>query len=346
MKILADFHHHDLFEALTIVFVDRFDWNLYRPIGMEWFDRQYWNFERAWHGDAVARQYLSPWPADRDCGDHWERDDASHPGRVYRMLTLHQARAAGLDIVLATVEHNHEGLARFAREVGARFGLQLGNVRFGTELDRWDLADFALVSTVLPHPPPIPYVVHHQEFSLADFRPGPPPRGERFRVGSFVNCFAENVPMYATFRQTAAAMPEFDWRVYGAYGSAAKDEYAAGNIGVCPDVAAAMRASDVIWHAKRWSDGFGHVIHNAFAVGRPVFGYFDYYQEQLAGPLFVDGVTAFDIASRSREEVHREIARLAADEDHHLRMCEAAAARFREVVDFDAEAAAIRGLLA
>ena len=37
------------------------------------------------------------------------------------------------------------------------------------------------------------------------------------------------------------------------------------------DVAAAMRDSDVAWHTKIWSDGFGHVIHNWFAVGRPVF---------------------------------------------------------------------------
>lgn len=342
---MADFHHHDLFEALTIVFVDRFGWDFYRPIGMEWFDSAYWNFERQWYGDKVAHQYLDFWPEDRDRGDYWERLDRSHPGRIYRMLTLDQARTAGLDIVLATVQHNHEGLARFAREVGARFGIQIGNVRLGNDLDRWDLASFALMSTQMVAPPWIPHVFHHQEFSLSDFRYGPPPRGEPFRVSSFVNCFAENVPMYTTFRETAARMPEYQWSVYGAYGNVAPDEYAAGNIGVCSEVAAAMRGSDVIWHAKRWSDGFGHVIHNAFAVGRPVFGYFSWYREQLAGPLFVDGVTAFDIGTRSTDELHRELARLAADEEHHIRMCEAAAARFREVVDFDAEAEAIRGLL-
>ena len=34
------------------------------------------------------------------------------------------------------------------------------------------------------------------------------------------------------------------------------------------------------------------------------------------------------------------------DEEHHLRMCEAAAARFREVVNFDEEEQAIRALFA
>lgn len=49
MRVLADYHHHDLFESLAILFEDRLGWELYRPIGMEWFDEGYWNFERAWH---------------------------------------------------------------------------------------------------------------------------------------------------------------------------------------------------------------------------------------------------------------------------------------------------------
>jgi glycosyltransferase involved in cell wall biosynthesis len=345
-RVLADFHHHDLYEALSIVFVDRFGWELYRPTGMEWFDREYWNFERTWHGDKVAHQYLDPWGGDRDCGDWWERDDKSHPGRVHRMVTLDQARSLKPDFVIATVDHNHEGLWRFARENGAHFGIQLGNVDLEMNATRWDLAEFALVSTRLLRKPWIPFVLHHQEFDMNAVRYEPPIRNDPFRVSSFVNCFAENVPMYALFRDTAKAMPEFDWRVYGAYGSVEPDEYAAGNIGVCADVAAAMRASDVIWHAKKWSDGFGHVIHSAFAVGRPVFAYEDYYREQMAGDLFAEGVTSFDLARRSRDEVRDLLRRLREDEEFHVRVSEAAAARFREVVNFDAEAAAIYAMLA
>ena len=29
-----------------------------------WFHEGYWNFERQWHGDAVAKQYLEPWGSD------------------------------------------------------------------------------------------------------------------------------------------------------------------------------------------------------------------------------------------------------------------------------------------
>jgi hypothetical protein len=346
MRVLADFHHHDLWESLSILFEDRLGWQLFRPIGMEWFDQEYWNFERTWHGDAVARQYLTPWGDDIP-GAAWSlRPDRSHPGRQHRLVTVEQARALGLDLVIASVDHNHEGLHRFAHENGARFGIHLGNVRWDATQDRWDLADLALVATALPFTPPVPWTTVRQEFSLADFHPGPPPRGERFVVSSFVNCFAENAPAYAHFRGTAGLAPEHDWRVYGAYGSAEVDEYAAGNIGVCADVAAAMRASDVIWHTKQWSDGFGHVIHNAFAVGRPVLGMADYYRDQLAGPLWVEGVTSFDIRNLSPDATLALIRRLHDDEEMHHRMCAAAAARFREVVDFDAEADGVRALLA
>jgi hypothetical protein len=348
MKVLADFHHHDLFESLQIVFRDRFGWDLYRPIGMEWFDEGWWNFEREWHGDAVARQYLTPWGDDVDHGTHSTRIDPSHPGRDYRMVTVEQARALRPDVVIASVAHNHEGLSRFADEVGATFGIHLGNVRFSVidmAEDRWDLARFGILTTTSPTPPPRPHVTVHQEFSLTDFRAGPPPRSEPFTVASFVNCFPETAWAYDIFRSFAGQNRDMAWRVYGAYGSAPTDEWAAGNLRSCPAVGDAMRASDIAFHLKRWSDGFGHVIHDWFAVGRPVFGWESYYRDQLAGPLWVDGVTSFDIERRAPHEVNRLLRRIIGDEDYHLRLCENAAMRFREVVDFDADAEAIRTLI-
>jgi hypothetical protein len=345
MKVLADYHHHDLWESMELL-AARLGWELYRPIGMEWFEQGYWNHERKWHGDAVARQYLQPWHSDDLLHpEYWRRLDTSH-GRQLKMLTLDQARHADLDLVISTLAHNHEGMHRFATEVGATFGLQIGNVRFSPidmQEDRWDLAAFGLVSGRMPVEPPKPHVVYRQEFALRPYTA--PPRHERPVVASFVQCYPES-PTYVALTSMAPTMPEFDWRVYGAYGAAPLDEYAAGNIGVCSQVADAMADSDIAWHAKAWSDGYGHVIHNWFAIGRPVFGIESYYRDQIAGDLWIDGVTSIDIERRSADEVRAELRRLRDDPDHHLRMCEAAAARFREVVDFDAEADNIRAMLA
>jgi hypothetical protein len=352
MRMLVDYHHHDLWESLELLCA-RLGWDLYRPIGMDWFDEGYWNFERAWHGDAVAKQYLEPWDSDELLAPDGElspfRYDPSHD-RWQRLISLEMARELKPDIVMASVAHNHEGFARFAKEVGAKFGIHLGNVRFSPidmAEDRWDLADFGIVTSVLPGPVPKPHVVVHQEFSLEDFRHEPPPDASlmarrRMVVSSFVNCFPENVQAYAGWRAVAASRPQYDWRVYGAYGSVAEDEWAAGNINTCAGVGDAMRASDIAWHTKQWSDGFGHVIHDWFAVGRPVIGHEWYYRNQLAGPLWQEGVTSFDITDKAVDEVAGIIDRLYNDPDLRLRMGENAARRFREVVDFDEEEQAIR----
>jgi hypothetical protein len=356
MRILADYHHHDLYESLALLFEDRFGWELYRPIGMDWFEQGYWNHERKFWGDAIARQYLEPWGDDRQQDGHSLRSDRAHPGREYRMLTLEQARALRPDIVISSLAHNHAGYARFASEVGATFGLQIGNVRFGAidmAEDRWDLAAFGLVSGLMPVEPPKPHVVYHQEFSLIDFHADRPWRkynddtGERtLVVSSFVQCYPQTDWAYRWFQDTAHAAPDLDWRVYGAYGDAPQDEFAAGALDKCADVAAAMRASDVAWHLKRWSDGYGHVFHNWHAVGRPMVGFRAYYASQLGGALWREGETAWDVETLGTDGTAALLRRFRDDPDFHLRTCERVAENFRQVVDFDAEAERIRDLFA
>lgn len=347
MRVLVDYHHHDLWESLELL-CERLGWTLVRPIGMDWFEQGYWNHERKWHGDAIARQYLEPWGSDArstgSAGDFLRRYDKSHD-RYQKLVTLEEARDLTPDIVISSLAHNHEGFSRFANEVGATFGLQVGNVRFSEQdmaEDRWDLAAFGLVSGLMPVEPPKPHVVYHQEFSLHDFRPGPPPR-LGLVVSSFVQCYPQDTSSYAFWQQATETAPEHDWRVYGAYGDAPLDRFAAGNLDRCRDVGDAMRASDVAWHAKRWSDGFGHVIHNWLAVGRPLIGFRKYYEDQLAGRLWVEGETAWDLETNDIPSLLR---RFRDDEDFHLRACEASAERFRQIVDYDEEEQAIRAMFA
>jgi hypothetical protein len=357
MKVLIDRHHSDLWESWELLFTDRWGWDLYAPFGMDWFTEGIWNFERAYHGDAVARQYLSGWwepwdtlrhkPEDRKHLPLWvERTDPTHPGRVVKGIVLGTARQMEWDLIISTLPDNDIGLYNLARQTGAKFGIQLGNVG---QQSAWHLADFALCSTTLPGGPPIndtPFVIYRQPFSLTDFRYEPPGRRwEKFRISSFVQCLPENPMAYAQFLHYARSADDFDWRIYGSYGSHDTDEYAAGNVSTTRGVASEMRASDVIWHTKEWSDGYGHVIHNAFATGRPVFGIEPYYADKLAGPLWVDGVTSIDISRRSPDEVLGILRRLREDPEEHLRMSEAASARFREIVDFDAEADQVKALL-
>ena len=349
MRVLADYHHSDLFESLAMLFEDRFGWELYRPIGMDWFEEWYWSFERAFHGDAVAKQYLSIWDSDRNVIDHYERDDHTHPGRVLKGVTLAQAKEQKWDLVICSLTHNERGFVKFAREVGAHYGIQVGNVgqvqNVAFEGAGWEPVEFALLSTTTDGLQiPKPHVIYRQEFSLKDFRYTWPPTDKR-SVSSFIQCFAENQAYYDDFLIRARELPEFDWRVYGAYGTHAEDEFACGNLPSTPAVADAMRATRIAWHAKWWSDGYGHVVHNLAAVGRPKVGPLGYYADKLAGPLHVDGVTSWDTGTRSNAEVADILRRLRDDDAFHRQTCEAVRARFDEVVNFDEDADNVKRLL-
>lgn len=339
-RVLTEMHHGDLYESLAMLFEDRFGWQLYRPTGMEFWDEGLWNYERHMdHGEAIARQYLEPWPSDRDMGDHFERDDESHPGRIHKLVSLEQVRSQRFDIVLATLAENEEGLHGLARSIGAKFGIQLGNE--GT-LNRYDLADFCMFSTTREHEPWVPFVYYHQEFSLADFRYEYPPT-ENDLVATWVQCLPSTGEDWDRFVRLAEMTPELRWRHHGHCNQ--DSGYWASNVKTSSEVAAQMRAARIGLHFKKWSDGYGHVIHNLFAVGKPIVATATYYAGKLAGPLFVDGVTSFDVQTRSDVEVTEIIRRLATDDDFHQRISENAAARFGEVVDFDADAEAVRAML-
>ena len=339
MNVLIDFAHSDLWESLVLL-LDRFGWTLYRPIGMEWYAEGIWGFERNTLGDAVARQFLEPWASDLPADGYSSRAATDHPGRHYRMVTLEQARDLRPDIVIATLAENETGLHGFAREVGAKYGIQIGNQ--GAE-NQWGLVDFALSSVTLPQVKPwMPHVFYHQEFSLSDFRYEYPPLTDT--VATRVQCFS-GTPDYARFTRLAG-MSGLPFRWFGHCGE--HDDFWGGNAPTTTDVADSMRASRTAYHVKRWSDGYGHVIHNWFAVGRPVVGSSSYYTGEsdgipkLAAPLFVEGKTSFDLDRMDDTEAVALFQRLASDDDFHQRISEDAARRFREVVDFDAEAAAIR----
>ena len=343
MKILADYHHADLWESLELL-CDRYGWELYRPIGMEWFGNWYWNFERAFHGDAVARQYLSHWDSDRDAGDWHERDDSTHPGRVIKMHTLEQAKSTRYDVILASLLDSERGFAKLRRETNSgAYGVQVGNNGQVGAVD-WNAADFGLISSTLNGTTvPKPHVVYRQEFSLSDFR-HEVSQGQD--VASFIQCFAENKSFYTEYLTYARDYPhEFDWRVYGAYGSHEPDEFAAGNLESTPLVAKAMQATRIAWHAKWWGDGFGHVIHNLGATGTPIVGPIGYYQDKLAGEWMEEGVTVFDTALRTRSSVVELLRRLRDDEDYYAEASTRLAGRFREVVDFDEDAEKVKALL-
>ena len=65
----------------------------------------------------------------------------------------------------------------------------------------------------------------------------------------------------------------------------------------------------------------------------------------MAGPLWVEGVTSYDLLNLHQSDVIALLRELRDNPDRLTEMSEAARARFTEVVNFDEDAAKVRALI-
>lgn len=331
MRILADRHHAGLYESLALLFVDRFGWDLYTPIGHEWWDEGYWAFGAVFGDDRLAVQYLTINDGWTLVGDHYETTDSEYPERVIRGVTLDQYRSAAWDFVVATVQENQHGFARLAAESGARYVLQVGNT--GQYID-WSLGPIVLNSSEMPMLGR--GIVYHQPFDSDGLYRYRAPITTQI-VTSLVNCFP-SIACYPLWEWYRDRLGDFAFRMHGIDGHD-------GNLKPAKLIADAMVTSGWGWHDKIHGDGFGHVIHGWAAIGRPLIGHASHYAGKMAGPLWEDGVTCIDLDQRSPAENVELIRAISADPDRHRAMGRAIRDRFDELVDFAAEAEQIHALL-
>jgi hypothetical protein len=314
-RALIDYHHADLAESLHLLLTDRLGIDLYIPVGMEWYEAGVWQFGRdTWGDDRLARQFLTRESVERD---------SAHPERLHNVLTYPEAQNLGFDYVIASVPDNYRGYHRFARDNDAKFVIQAGNTN---QYIDWSLDPLVLNSSEMPLDGR--GVTYHQEFSLDHFRYS---TAESQIVGSFVNCM-DRMPCWPWLSEAMNLMPERTFRIHGIDGPD-------GNVKPTKDVGTLMRSYGWAWHDKVTGDGFGHVIHNWAAVGRPLIGHASHYAGKLAGPLWEDGVTCIDLDRHTVAELPGLM------EQDNAEMGRAIRERFDELVDYDAEAEQIRELL-
>jgi hypothetical protein len=316
MRVLLDAHHADLLESMHLLLTDRFGWDCYIPVGMEWYEAGVWQFGRnTWGDDRLARQFLTR--------ESVERDNA-HPDRLHNVVTYPEAVNLDWAYVIASVPDNYLGYHRFAHEHDAKFVIQAGNTN---QYIAWELGPLVLNSSEMPmHGRGVTY---HQEFNLEHFRYAP---AESQIVGSFVNCM-DRMPCWPFLDEAMRLMSERTFRLHGIDGPD-------GNVKPTKDVGTLMRSYGWAWHDKVTGDGFGHVIHNWAAVGRPLIGHASHYDGKMGGPLWEDGVTCIDLDRHGIGELPGLM-----DSLDNAEMGRAIRERFDGLVDFDAEAERIHALL-
>lgn len=363
-NVFCDFHHASLLNSLIMLFEGRLGGHVARPIGREWFDEGYWKVHD--HPATVA-QYLDIGGATPDNSPRlnelmqkvdWggkvlpeggvESDGESYfchdidSGKTNRAITLSSFMNSHCDFVIATLPQHIEPFRRLCdrHKDHPKLIFQIGN--------EWNagahqnLIDGIMSSARVYLPLTIPSATYHQEFDLSVFARADIESGfESRRITSFVNCF--DVADIFThdwhqFEDLEHLMsPTYEFR---AYGGQCRDGSANGS----EDLANRIRHTKFVYHVKKGGDGYGHILHNAAAMGRPLIVKMGYYMGKLGADLLIPDMTCIAIDGLSNEQIINKIKYFSAPERYSV-MSNNLYIRFKEKVDFDREAVEIEKFL-
>lgn len=339
MNVFVDFHHSDLYYSLQLLIEKRLGWNLFRPIGEDWFKKGYWKLAKPYNdNEATIKQFLqfgSVAPDETPNLNEDAKKDNSHyivksaSPIPHKALTLEQFKNKRIDFVIASYPPHIKAYARLIERYQPKAKLihQMGNNWIG-DID-FSLVKNLMSSTVpLEVPKDVNAVWYHQEFDLDIFKYTPPV--ERNNIYSFLNCFDETNDSSLFYKLEAVSGKNMNWK---SFGSQCRD----GMLYPHEKLAEKIKEATFVWQLKHTGDGFGHVIHNAYAIGRPCLINGKYYRNQLAEKLLEHKVTCLDLTKLgSKRKIIETIKEYSKPEVHDM-MCRASYNRFKELVNYDQE---------
>ena len=338
MKILVDFHHSSLLRSLITLFEDRLDYEVYRPIGMEWFTKGYWQVNKQADtavqylgldqayipGDGTPQLNQTNGPVVKEKGVYYCKDPDGI--RLNRACTLDFFERNQFDIVIASIPAHIPVFKRLIRNYNpkAKLIVQMGNE---WPLEYWK--DNNVLASVKKREVPVDCnaIFYHQEFDLSIFKPQPiKPNGN---IYSFINVLSSFKRAQADFEALELLLPDFNLK---SFGGQCRD----GNMNGEAELANKINESQFVFHVKDHGDGYGHVIHNAYALGRPVITRSSDYKGKLAEELLVDS-TFIDLDKYNYPQVIKIIRDLTENPDRLATMSEEQTSRFNKIINFERE---------
>jgi hypothetical protein len=339
-RILTDFHHSGLLNSLIMLFEGRLGYSLYRPIGRRWYDEGYW---KIYDHPATVAQYLDIGGATPDGTpelnsvigkkDHVYKCQDIDSGLYNKAITLDGFLNNKFDIIIASIPGHVEPFKELAKRHldNPKLIFQIGNA--------WEAnnAENVMASAIVKNvPDSVNFITYHQEFDLDEFCYAPP--RDNKNIYSFVNNFTNQFPDdWQLFENIEQLMTEWTFK---SFGGQCRD----GSIGGSANVAKTMQDSRFVWHTKKGGDGFGHIIHNAPAVGRPLIVKKEYYIDKLAEPLLEDEITCIIIDGLKPDQIVKKI-NYWNEPIRYNAMSKRAYNKFKEIVDYDKEEQEIRQFL-
>lgn len=340
-RILVDFHHSSLLRSHVLMFEKRLGIEVFRPIGMEWYEQGYWS---VYDSPDTARQFLDygsqpldETPPLNEAARDIRRDAGAFTVYDPGMKTLHKACTLDyfinheFDYVLASIPQHVPLFAELIRKYkpNAKLIVQIGN--------NWNLEQYAgmnVLASITPQLNGANSFFYHQEFDLTVFydTPVPPTR----TIYSFVNLIENTGIGWNDYTDLKRQLERRGWKMQ-AYGGQCPD----GNMTGAHELARKMREAALIFHVKPGGDGYGHILHNAYAVGRPIITRPSHYRGQLGEQLLTPD-TFIDLDRYGRPEVRNILTRLIHSPDELADMGRRAAAQFDRVVNFEQQAEGVR----
>lgn len=342
-KVFCDYHHGGLYHSLHLLFEKRLKWELYRPIGLDWFYQGYWKIAEPYGNDiGTVRQYLDVnsrnWGQSKSVNSDYILSDGIY--HIYdisedfhqKAITLEKFKELDIDIVISSIPAHDITFQKLIKDYkpNATHISQVGNIY------QYSNSHNVLCSTKPTNVLTGQNVVfYHQEFDLNKFSfvPPTPTLINSKKITSFVIL----LPMRNIYEEYCKALPEFEFRAYGA---SCPD----GSITGTENIAKIMQQSTFGMHLKPEGDGFGHIIWNWAFCGRPLIIYGSHYRDKSAGVFLKDGVTCIDIEGLSIAEGTSKI-RYYSEPERYNRMCHTIYNLARENCDFDKEEIEIRKFL-
>lgn len=343
MNLLTDFHHNSLLRATVLLFENRLDINVYRPIGMEWFYEGFWQINNE---VATAKQFLdfeTQVMADNTPPLNVIKDHSDgiyniyDPGNIstHKGIMLEAFKSMSFDYVIASIPQHISLFQRLINEFqpNAKLIVQIGN--------NWDPSIFRglnVLGSVKPgsiHEANVVY--YHQEFDIEIFKPNDHKVSKT--ISSYINLLQELPIGWKDFIELEKNLSSDGFKL-NSYGGQCRN----GNMTGAVDLSKTMNNDDFIFHVKDHGDGYGHIIYNAYACGRPTIVRSSRYDNQLAQELFNED-SCIDLDKLTIDEASNKIKEACLNKDYLDTLSINAYNTFKNNVDFAHDAEKVRNWL-
>lgn len=285
--IFVDFHHNSLLRSLVLLFEQRLNISVYRPIGMDWYYEGYWAINNL---EATARQFLDINTIDVADKTPFLNDvavagDGIHfiydPGNksVHRAIEFNAFKEVKFDFVIASIPQHiplfQDLIKKYQPQ--AKLIVQIGN-NWSPEI----LKGHNVMASVKPmQNTDFNAVYYHQEFDTNIFTYKQNIKNKK--ISSYINILQHTKYGWDDFCNLELALSPYGYELKS-YGGQCRD----GNFAGPYRLAESIHDNDLVFHVKYGGDGYGHVIYNAYACGRAPIIRSSFYNNQLAEELFAD----------------------------------------------------------